>query len=211
RNDPPVIRARIKAVTVASIISALIVWYFNTTQYNVWTLLGVLPQQPVLHLLSVVSRPLLLTGLLFLGPISMMFFEEELPFQKHFVFRRDIVDIFTSLQGQRNYVVGPLTEEFVFRACVIAILFQAHYSKKYLIFASPLYFGLAHLHHTWENYNAFGRNSRALKRAIFVSLFQFTYTTIFGWYASFLFIRTNHVLPPILCHSFCNIMGVPDI
>lgn len=37
---------------------------------------------------------------------------------------------------------GPLTEEFVFRACVIALLHFAGYSNMYLVFASSLYFGI---------------------------------------------------------------------
>lgn len=41
--------------------------------------------------------------------------------------------------------------------------------------------------------------------------FQFCYTTIFGWYVSFVFLRLGSVWPPIICHIFCNIMGFPDI
>ena len=46
---------------------------------------------------------------------------------------------------------------------------------------------------------------------IFFIAFQFCYTTIFGWYVSFAFLRLGSIWPPILCHSFCNIMGFPDV
>lgn len=73
------------------------------------------------------------------------------------------------------------------------------------------FYTIAHLHHAWENYTKFGRTSRALKNALFSSLFQFIYTSIFGWYASYVFLRTGSIWPPIVCHSFCNMMGVPDV
>lgn len=70
---------------------------------------------------------------------------------------------------------------------------------------------IAHLHHAYENYHRLGATSEAFKIAMFSSTFQFCYTTIFGWYASFVFLRTASIWPPILCHSFCNVMGFPDI
>jgi prenyl protein peptidase len=104
-----------------------------------------------------------------------------------------------------------MTEEFVFRACIIAILHEAGYSIKHLIYVSPLYFGIAHLHHAWGNYKQWGGTARALRNALLSSTFQFAYTTVFGWYASYLFVRTGNVWSPVLCHSFCNYMGFPEL
>lgn len=41
--------------------------------------------------------------------------------------------------------------------------------------------------------------------------FQFSYTAVFGAYTAFLFIRTGHLIGPVLCHSFCNYMGFPAV
>jgi len=41
-----------------------------------------------------------------------------------------------------------------------------------------------------------------------MAVFQLSYTTLFGWYASYLFLRTGSVIPPLLSHVFCNIMGI---
>ena len=41
------------------------------------------------------------------------------------------------------------------------------------------------------------------------TVFQLAYTSVFGFHAAFLFLRTGSVLPPILSHIFCNIMGFP--
>ncbi|KAI9279287.1 CAAX protease self-immunity-domain-containing protein [Sporodiniella umbellata] len=201
RNDPRVIRARMKAVAVASFISMCIV--YQLTDDNLLVALGLMPSLAVL-------KPVILTMLLFLGPLSIMYFDRELFFQSNFDFKRDLVESFTQPLGQRNYIVAPLTEEFVFRACMIATLHQADYSRNYLIFASPLYFGLAHLHHVWENYHALGKTKKALRQALCGSLFQFAYTSVFGWYVSYLFLKTGSLWPSVLCHSFCNIMGFPD-
>jgi len=44
---------------------------------------------------------------------------------------------------------------------------------------------------------------------ILVTFVQFTYTTLFGWYASYLFITTKTIWAPIAAHTFCNVMGLP--
>lgn len=43
------------------------------------------------------------------------------------------------------------------------------------------------------------------------AVFQFAYTTLFGWYAAFLFIRTGSVLPPFFAHALCNSLGLPPL
>jgi len=42
-------------------------------------------------------------------------------------------------------------------------------------------------------------------------VFQLCYTTLFGSYASFVFVRTGHVTAAFLCHAFCNMMGFPRL
>jgi len=46
----------------------------------------------------------------------------------------------------RELVVGPLFEEFVFRACFLRILMAAGLSRLFLTLVAPLFFGLAHVH-----------------------------------------------------------------
>ena len=40
--------------------------------------------------------------------------------------------------------------------------------------------------------------------------FQAGFTTVFGWYASFLLLRTGHFTAPLCAHALCNFMGFPD-
>jgi prenyl protein peptidase len=38
---------------------------------------------------------------------------------------------------------------------------------------------------------------------------QFAFTTVFGWYATFVFLRTGHLGSAVAVHAFCNCLGVP--
>lgn len=117
-----------------------------------------MPTGSVLDMIGLVG-PVLLTAVLFLGPLTQLFFEQQLPCQSNFSFQYDVKDVICSWVGQRNYIVvsddyfslsawidkikkAPATEEWVFRACMIALLYEAGHSIPYLIFVSPMYFGL---------------------------------------------------------------------
>lgn len=41
-------------------------------------------------------------------------------------------------------------------------------------------------------------------------LAQFLYTSIFGWYAAWLFVRSGHLAAPVAVHAACNALGFPD-
>lgn len=45
--------------------------------------------------------------------------------------------------------------------------------------------------------------------AIARALFQFTYTSLFGFFATFVFLRTGNVISITLAHTFCNWLGLP--
>lgn len=40
-------------------------------------------------------------------------------------------------------------------------------------------------------------------------VFQGAFTTVFGWYAAFVFLRTGHLASAYVVHAFCNTMGFP--
>ncbi|RDD44266.1 CAAX prenyl protease 2 [Trichoplax sp. H2] len=100
---------------------------------------------------------------------------------------------------------APFTEEFVYRACMLPILFS-QFGFTMAILICPLMFGLAHLHHLIERII---RKDSSLSNAIAITVFQCGFTTVFGWYTSFVFLRTGHIIGPIVCHAFCNSMGFP--
>ncbi|XP_050122064.1 CAAX prenyl protease 2-like isoform X2 [Malus sylvestris] len=106
----------------------------------------------------------------------------------------------------RNYIVAPITEELVFRACMIPLLLCGGFQKSRVIFFCPIFFSLAHLNHLMEVYSKQNHN---LIKAFMVIGLQLGYTVVFGSYASFLFIQTGNFLAPVVAHAFCNVMGLP--
>ncbi|GIL68953.1 hypothetical protein Vafri_22216, partial [Volvox africanus] len=115
----------------------------------------------------------------------------------------------TSSQGLvfwRNLVVAPVSEEFVFRSCMVPLLVLEGLSFQNVVFLTPLFFGAAHLHHVIHLL----RHQRVpLGRAMATASFQFLYTMVFGWLATFLFLRTGHLMAAVAAHIFCNWMGFP--
>jgi prenyl protein peptidase len=102
---------------------------------------------------------------------------------------------------------GPLTEEIMFRSAIIPLHLLAEVSPGRIVFVAPLYFGIAHVHHFYEFWLT--HPDTAVLAAVLRSLFQFGYTTVFGWYATFLYLRTGSLPAVILVHSFCNWCGLP--
>lgn len=109
----------------------------------------------------------------------------------------------------RNYVAGPLTEEILFRSASIPLMVLARTTLTKTIFVSPLVFGLAHVHHLY----AFKvTNPRVpLGAAVLRSLFQLSYTTLFGAYATFVYLRTGSLVAVFAVHVLCNCMGFPKV
>lgn len=120
--------------------------------------------------------------------------------------RAQMFAVASNILAWRNFLVAPLTEELVFRACMIPLLLCGGFKINTIIFLCPVFFSLAHLNHLMEIYSA--QNFSLLKASMIVGL-QLGYTVVFGWYASFLFIRTGHLAAPLIAHIFCNYMGLP--
>ncbi|TBU23869.1 hypothetical protein BD311DRAFT_781383 [Dichomitus squalens] len=223
RNDPEVIRARLLAASLSTLGSVLVVYLLvqsitpaaekskNSAVAIESTLarLGItltFAQDSDLYIIL----PCLVAPVLYLGPLYAAYLSETLPFQRRWSFGEDFLPTFISWIGIRNYIVGPITEEVVFRACVLAVYHMAGASRNKMIFLSPLAFGFAHLHHAWDTYNRYGRTTSALRIAALQTLFQLAYTSLFGFHCAFLFLRTGSLLPPTVSHIFCNVMGLPQ-
>lgn len=239
RNTPSVIQARIRAVVWSCVTSVVIT-------VCVLSFKGHVAPREVLHLLGVypvsiidTAKSFLLVAILFAGPL----------------FERAVVEgewrswgavtvketVYDDLIGWRNLVVGPVSEELVFRSLAISLFILAqvstcshlpnyitgrlradyHYqtSARRITFTSPLIFGVAHVHHLHETINSSRRPgasylSTALTPSVILpglirSVFQFFYTSLFGFIAAFIYLRTSSLIACIFAHSFCNWMGLP--
>lgn len=174
-------------------------------------------------------RPLKLTGLLFCGPLVFRLCDSD--FHESLFAAFDWVQRLISrswIEGDwqgaifdpglepfadehlttwRNLVISPIAEEFCFRACMCPLLITA-FGMKTTVLITPLFFGAAHLHHLHDLVRF---QKVPLKKAAILVTFQFAYTTVFGWFETFVFLKTGSILPPIFIHSFCNWLGFPDI
>ena len=102
---------------------------------------------------------------------------------------------------------GPITEEVLFRSASVPLLLLSQTSNTTIIFLTPIIFGLAHVHHFYEF--RISHPHTPVVSALLRSLLQFTYTTLFGGYATFIYLRSGSLLGVILVHAFCNWMGFP--
>ncbi|XP_063293439.1 CAAX prenyl protease 2 isoform X1 [Pelobates fuscus] len=211
RDHPAVIKRRFTSVLIVSSLSPLFLCLWKE-------LTGIKTDAPLLSLmgfrfegiLTATVLPLLLTMVLFLGPLVQLSFDCPWNFidgLKVAFDPRFWMLCVTDMLWLRNQVIAPLTEELVFRACMLPMLVPCTGSGP-AIFTCPLFFGIAHFHHVIEQL----RFRQATVISIFLSAaFQFSYTAVFGAYTAFIFLRTGHLIGPVLCHSFCNYIGFPAI
>lgn len=115
---------------------------------------------------------------------------------------RELIPKF-SLITLRNLVFGPLFEEIVFRGNMIPLL----HSKLEVYLLPSIVFGFSHIHHGIHGYIT---GDLSLMDSIYSSIFQFTYTFIFGIISTWYFLKTESIVCVIVLHSVCNYFGVPD-
>jgi prenyl protein peptidase len=194
-------------VTIACIVAAsatlyLIVVTGKASPLEAIHLMGWWPIKPLDYVKSCCLVLVLYTGPLF----EIFLIERDF---RGFSGWQEAVATLTSWQGYRNYVAGPVTEEVIFRSVLIPLHLLAKISPSKIVFLTPLYFGLAHVHHLYDY--KLDHPHTPLVPAIMRSLFQCLYTTLFGWLASFIYLRTGSMYPSILIHSFCNWVGLPRL
>jgi membrane protease YdiL (CAAX protease family) len=66
----------------------------------------------------------------------------------------------------------------------------------------------AHMHHL---IGLVRQRHLSVAEGLGLVLFQLFYTTVFGAFAGFVYLRTGHTVAPVLCHAFCNFMGFPNL
>ncbi|XP_037402059.1 CAAX prenyl protease 2 isoform X4 [Pygocentrus nattereri] len=197
RDHPSTIKKRFISVLFASAVSPLIVWAWMQA-------VEVRPSPPLLALLGIriegsvpaAVLPLILTMVLFLGPLIQMAMDSPKGLVhevKSGFSLKNVTDCLRDLCWLRNHVVAPLTEELVFRASMLPILAPCT-GPTAAIFIAPLFFGVAHFHHVIEQLR-FGHDSVL---DILVCAGKMSCSKC-------------HLVGPVLCHSFCNWMGFPAL
>ena len=209
RDAPSVIRARIRFVACSVLVSSLVTSYVLSTRADedystILHNLGLFPLEGV-----AIAKVILLTALLFAGPL----FEKAIVEDgwRRWLKGTDLHETLSSWIGWRNFVAGPITEELLFRSIIVSLHTHVRplLPASSLVFATPLYFGIAHIHHFYEF--TLTHPYTPLLPALVRSIIQFAYTTLFGWYATFIFLRTGSFWAVVLAHSQCNWIGLPRL
>ncbi|XP_011431003.3 CAAX prenyl protease 2 [Magallana gigas] len=203
RDHPDTIKHRFINVSIITVIIPIILFFFGTTSdaESAHTFLEWLGIR--LHgFIPSLILPLILTMVLFLGPLTLHYVDGVF---RIYLEPRYWVNSLQNLIWIRNHIVAPITEEMIYRACMLPLLVPS-FGTGWSVFLCPLFFGVAHFHHMIEKVIiAKEPVSEAFKK----SLFQLGFTTVFGAYSAFLFLRTGHFVAPVVVHAFCNHMGFP--
>ncbi|CAL1541860.1 unnamed protein product [Lymnaea stagnalis] len=212
RDHPDVIKRRFISVSIVCVTAPFILWAVAKSSdkaeaNDLLTWLGIrfwgfLPSLVVPLFLTMVLVPWLslLTELNCLGEPVLVRVELECNIAKYWT---NSVKNYVWL---RNHIVAPLSEEFIFRACMLPLLVPC-LGTGWAIILCPMFFGVAHFHHMIEKV---AHGQQEVAAAFKESLFQLSYTTVFGAYSAFLFLRTGHLAAPVIAHAFCNHMGFPS-
>ena len=208
RDDPETIRWRMLATGLVSAFAPLymLLWADSNTSATGEELYHVLGIK-LDGIISAILYPVVLVTVLYCG--VWVHWIMELAANKG-VLKAYINASLTQLNfhvALRNYVMAPFVEEFVFRACMLPIL-TASVGMKVGVLVCPLFFGVAHVHHLAEWYRW---RQTPLSEALLITIVQLCYTSLFGLYSAFLFVRTGHLISPVVTHMYCNIMGLPDV
>ena len=227
RNDSKQIIWRMYALCYVAFICPIMVYFFsNREERNVVALfvkLGAIPNinsfsgdAAVVYLPIVLLRwmftgiilPSFVTASLFLGPLLENYYSNvEFKCKPIFSIQKIYKQCTSDMVAIRAYIVAPIFEEWVFRACMVVVLRENGMSIGNITLYSPLYFGIAHLHHA---YNMVYNEKRPWKSSLLICFIQFLYTSLFGSYAAYVFCKTSNIYGIIIQHSFCNYMGLPQ-
>lgn len=161
RDHPTTVKRRFFSVSIVMLMSPIFIYVlffvYNTSNVSMWAIMGF----RIEGCLTAMVVPLLLTAILFLGPISAIIINGA---WKVYLEPFYWVDCFKNILWIRNHIVAPLSEEFTFRACMMPLLLQS-YRPLTAILLTPLFFGVAHLHHNIERV----RSGMNWKTALIVS------------------------------------------
>ena len=133
----------------------------------------------------------------------------------------------------RALFFAPISEELIVRAGLVLIMASSGssisvsgsqsnsntFDSWYIAARCPLWFGIAHIHHAYTQWKDGTQgeaqrhvNKGVLLKRIFVhTMAKTTYTSIFGYMAVLLYLRSGNLIAPIVAHMICNWVQLPNI
>ncbi|EFO89496.1 CRE-FCE-2 protein [Caenorhabditis remanei] len=198
RNDSISIKRRFKGALLSNVFSIAVTAYYllvyTTTPFHEMGL-------RLDHWKEALIYPFILMNAFYLGQFVMMHIDKTL---WHYFDYYEWKMCFNNWVWRRDIIVGPITEEIVFRACSSTLM--AHvWGPSVTCLLNPIPFAASHFHHIWDDQ----RRGHSLAHSILQRGFQFCYTYLFGVFATYLQLTTRHALVPIVAHAICNAQGLP--
>lgn len=108
----------------------------------------------------------------------------------------------------KNIVVGPATEELVYRGVILSLYEEDGLPIHSFVWENSLYFALAHFHHAVMRYLD---GECTFKVGLLQSGIHFGMTSLFGVYSSLWLLSTGTIWPSIFLHAACNLYGPPAL
>lgn len=224
RDDPRVIKRRMKGISRIMMLNMILVPLLIHTLgspnnehsfKDAFLNLGLIPGRyrdghwDLITYIGDVCKSIALIALLYVGPLTdSLLYYVFVP--DNFVLK-DIKNEIFSIWGIRNYLFAPLTEELFYTSMLMNTylsLYPNELTYKMLIWQTPLFFGLAHMHHAYEMYQEGTSN---LPTICFNTIIQTIYTTLFGSLTNYAFLRTGgNLWACVVLHSLCNYFGFPE-
>lgn len=222
RDDPRVIRRRIKRVCLISLLNIFkIPWILHSQSQNLsytqaFLNLGLIPgyyrddRWDLGIYFYDIGRVVTLIFMLYVGPLLDSFLYLVFASRKRGL--REFKNEVASIWGIRNYIFAPFTEELFYTSMILntylALKPRGELNFSLLIWQTPLFFGLAHLHHAYELHQ---QGMMTWPAILLNTLFQTTYTTLFGSLTNYIFIKSGgNLWACIVVHAICNYMGFPE-
>ncbi|CAK9441369.1 uncharacterized protein LODBEIA_P52370 [Lodderomyces beijingensis] len=106
-------------------------------------------------------------------------------------------------QFVRDYLFAPITEELLYRGLILLVVRRE--CPAFLPF-TPFLFAFAHLHHGWRMHVA----GVPILSILATTGFQFAYTSLFGYLANSIYLKSCNLWSAIIVHSGCNFFGFPS-
>lgn len=198
RNDPVSVKRRFQGALLSNLFSIIVTAYY-LRDYTSSPLREMGLRWDDVS--AAITYPFILMNAFYLGQFVMMYIDRIL---WHYFDYYEWKQCCSSWVWRRDVIVGPITEEIVFRACSSTLM--AHvYGPKWTMLLNPIPFAASHFHHIWDDQ----RRGHSLAHSILQRGFQFCYTYLFGAFATYLQLTTRHAIVPIIAHSICNAQGLP--
>jgi prenyl protein peptidase len=102
-----------------------------------------------------------------------------------------------------------VAEELTFRAAIISVLrITGGWSIHVANIANALLFAFAHAH---EPILRYAQTKSVPPDLLEGTLIQCAFTSLFGFFAGYIFIRSRCIWTCVLVHAICNVVGFPEV